>query len=165
MELALFALGLLPALLLGTCLWRLLRLPRAASFAGRLAQATGLVALAGLVASFAQLAAAALEWIVDGFSLAFFVTLPLAWWVLAGGWSVQQVFEETAKDVTGHRQSTFVDNWHYYLALTALQTFVVAALVARRQHGSFARDPLAWLVLALALANSLAGIAWPWWGS
>jgi hypothetical protein len=165
MEIALFALGLLPAVLLGTCLWRLLRRPRAASFAGRLAQATGLVALAGLVASLAQLAAAALEWIVDGFSLVFVATLPLAWWVLAGGWSVQQVFEETAKDVTGHRQSTFVDNWHYYLALTTLQTLVAAALVARRQQGSFARDPLAWLVLALALANSLAGIAWPWWGT
>lgn len=165
MELAPLILGLLPAPLLALCLWRLVRYPRASSFSGRLVQSTGLVALASLAASAAQLLAAAAEWIVDGFSLVFVGALPLAWWVLAGGWSVQQVFEATAKDVTGHRQSTFADNWHYYLALTALQTLLVAALLARRERGSFARDPLAWLVLALALANSVAGIAWPWWGT
>jgi len=165
MELALLLLGLAPAALLAWCLWRLLRRPRAASFAGRLAQATGLVALAGLLATLVQLVAVFLEWIVDGASLVFLATVPLAWWVLAGGWSVQQVFEATAEDVTGHRQSTFVDNWHYYLALTVLQTLLVAALVARRERGSFRADPLAWLVLVLALANSLAGVPWPWWGT
>ena len=162
---AFLVLGLLPALVLALAAWRLLRRPPADSFAGRLLQSTGLVALAGLAASAVQLAAAALERIVDGFSAVFLLTLPLAWWVLAGGWTVQQVFEETANDVTGHRQSTFADNWHYYLALTTAQTLLVAALVAWRRRASFARDPLACLVLALAVMNSLAGVPWPWWGT
>jgi hypothetical protein len=165
MGVALLVIGLTPALVLALATWRLLRRPPAESFGGRLFQATGLLGLAGLVASLVQLAAAALERIVDGFSAVFFLTLPLAWWVLAGGWTVQQVFEETAEDVTGHRQSTFVDNWHYYLALTLVQTLLLASIVARRRRESFARDPLAGLVLLLALANSLAGVPWPWWGT
>jgi hypothetical protein len=165
MKVVLILLGLLPALVLGICAWRLLRRPRAPRFGGRLVQSAGLVALAGLVASLTQLATFATGRHASDFSPALVGTLPLAWWILAGGWSVQQVFEETAKDVTGHRQSTFVDNWHYYLALTVVQTLLVALLVARRERGSFTRDPLAWLVFALALANSLAGIPWPWWGT
>jgi len=165
MEIALICLGLLPALVLALAAWRLLRRPPAPSFAGRLLQSTGLVALAGLLASLVQLAAAALERILSDFSAMLVLTLPLAWWVLAGGWTVQQVFEQTAKSVTGHRQSTFVDNWHYYLALTVVQTLLVAIVVARRRRESFARDPLAILVLVLAVANSLAGVPWPWWGT
>lgn len=169
MAVAMILLGLLPALGLGLCAWRLLRRPRAQSFGGRLVQAVGPVALAGLVASVAQLAAFAAGFVISDFSFLLVGTLPLAWWILTGGWSVQQVFEETAKDVTGHRQSTFLDNWHYYLGLTVVQTLLLALLlsllVARRERGSFAREPLAWLVFALALANSLAGIPWPWWGT
>jgi hypothetical protein len=158
-------LAFVPAAALALCLWRFLKFPRAASFRGRVVQSVGLVALAGLIASLAQLAAAGLGWILSDFSPVLFLTLPLAWSVLTGGWSVQQVFEETVKDVTGHRQSTLSDNAHYYLALALVQTLLVAVLLARRKHGSFARDPWAWLVLAGALANSLAGITWPWWGT
>lgn len=163
--LAIVALGILPAGVLGACTWRLLARPRAQGFAGRLAQSVGLIALAGLVAALAQLVAAALERIVNDFSLAFVACMPLAWWILCGGWTVQQVFEESAKDVTGHRHSTFADNAPYYLALTALQTLIVAALVAWRWRGPLAREPVARWVLALALVNALAGIPWPWWGT
>ena len=161
MEIVRFVLGLLPGFVLALAAWRLLRRPPAESFAGRMLQCTGLVALAGLVASLVQLVVV----FASDFSAVLLLTLPLAWWVLAGGWTVQQVFEETAKSVTGHRQSTFMDDGHYYLALMAVQTLLVAAIVAWRRRESFARDPRAVFVLVLALANSLAGITWTWWGT
>jgi hypothetical protein len=156
--------GLVPALVLAWCLWRLVRPPRASN-AAHFAQCVGLVALAGLLASLVQLAGLAAGWLASDFSPAFLVTLPLAWWILTGGWSVQQVFEATAKDVTGHRQSTFADNGLYFLALMIAQTFVVAMLLRRRDRVNLGRDPVGWIVFVLALANSLAGITWPWWGT
>ncbi|HEX6885621.1 MAG TPA: hypothetical protein VF530_19770 [Planctomycetota bacterium] len=165
MKVLLFVLALLPALGLGLCAWRLLRRPRAASFAGRLVQSIGVVALAGLGGALYQALFLAMAVMGMGISRVFLGTLPLSWWILTGGWTVQQVFEATVEDVTGHRRDTFLDNGHYYLALTAVQTLLVAALVARRERGSFRGDPLAWLVFLLALANALAGVPWPWWGT
>jgi hypothetical protein len=150
---------------LAACAWLLLRRPCAASFAGRLVQSAGLIALAGALASLVQLTAAALERFAGGFSLAFLGALPVAWWVLTGGWTVQQVFEATARALSGHRHSTFVDNAPYYLVLTAAQTLLVAALLARRGPRPYARDPRVWIAFLLAFANSLAGVPWPWWST
>ncbi len=51
-------------------------------------------------------------------------------WVLAGGSSVIEIFEATAKEVSGHRQSTMIDNWPYFVALTYAQLALGGAIVA-----------------------------------
>ena len=64
-------------------------------------------------------------------------------WVLLGGASVQLLFEATAKELTGHRRDTMMDNAHVYLALTAVQVLLLALVVAQRMHsGRGLRDPI-----------------------
>jgi len=46
--------------------------------------------------------------------------LPFQTWVLPGGYVVQQVFESSAKHISGHRHSTMMDNVPIYYALTLL---------------------------------------------
>jgi hypothetical protein len=157
-----------PCLALGWCAWRFLARPRAAGLGGRLVQGLGLIGLAALLASGVQLAASALGWSPSGSSqtlLGLLAVLPISWLVLCGGWSVQTVFEETAKDLTGHRHDTLLDNLHYYAALTAAQMLLLALLVAWRWRSPRRGDPVVWAVFALAAANGIAGMAWPWWGT
>jgi len=165
----LFLFGLVPCLPLLWCAWRYLRRERAEAFGGRWTQAVGLLGLWTLVASVAQLVAASLDWIWKSTSFDLGNApgmLVFSWWVLLGGWSVQTVFEETAKDLTGHRRDTMMDNAHYYLALTAVQTLVLALVVAWRWRQPRERsDPLVATVCLLVLTNALAGIAFPYWGT
>jgi len=100
--------------------------------------------------------------------------LVFGWWVLLGGASVQAVFEETAKDLTGHRRDTLLDNAHVYLAFTAVQALALGLLLAPRLRahrargtgaGALVRDPVLLLAGLAVLANAALGIAWPWWGS
>ncbi len=159
----------LPCLALGWCAWRFLARPRAEGFGGRFVQGLGLLALAALAASAVQLVATWAGWNWSGNSglvpWKLVAILPVSWLVLCGGWSVQALFEETVEDVTGHRQSTMLDNWPYYATLTALQLAALAALVAWRGRRTRTRDPRAWVAAALVLANGIAGMAWPWWGT
>ncbi|MFN0243022.1 MAG: hypothetical protein ACKVWV_09045 [Planctomycetota bacterium] len=161
----LIVLGLVPCVPLIWCTWRFVRRPRAPRFVGRLGQAVGLLALWTWVAVVAQL----VYLVVKQSSLSVLdalATTTFSWWVLLGGASVQAVFEETAKDVTGHRQWTMIDNWHYYVALTAVQTLVLAAILAWRWKKPRKRfDPAVVAVVVLVVGNALAGITWPWWGT
>jgi hypothetical protein len=156
------------SLALGACAWRYLRRPLASGSAGRFAQALGLLALASLAAAVVQFVASSLGWNWERTSfhpLGLVAMLPISWFVLCGGWSVQGLFEETAKSLSGHRRDTMIDNWSYYAALTGVQLVLLAALVAWRWRHAPKRDPLASSAAALAFANGLAGMAWPWWGS
>ena len=95
-----------------------------------------------------------------------FSMLPWSWSVLSGGFSVQALFEQTAKAVSGHRQSTMLDNWPYYMVLTWLQFSLVAAYCAlMRDPVRRFRDRPAILSGVVLLINALLGITWPWWGS
>lgn len=162
---ALFALGLVPCIPLSWCAWRYLRRARASSFVGRLAQAVGLLALWCWVAVIAQ----SVYLVVTQSSISVFdamATTTFSWWVLLGGTSVQSIFEKTAKSLTGHRQSTMMDDWYYYAALTAVQTVALAAVVAWRWRGERkASDPVVVALVALVVGNALAGMTWPWWGT
>lgn len=91
---------------------------------------------------------------------------PFQVWVLSGGGVVQRVFESTAKDISGHRQSTMMDNWLIYVGFTLLWLLPWGALIAGRlRKGPLHRDPVAWFVALVVLANALEGALWPWWGT
>lgn len=89
---------------------------------------------------------------------------PASAWVLLGGGSVIAAFEATVSDLTGHRQSTMLDNIHVFLALTALQCAPFVAVLARRSASRW-RDPVALAIGAAFLGNALLGARWPWWGT
>ncbi len=95
-----------------------------------------------------------------------FAMLPWSWSVLLGGATVQAVFEETAKALSGHRQSTMMDNFPWYLALTWVQLALVSLFCAlRRPKAKSFADRVSITFGMLVLINALCGIAWPWWGS
>ena len=92
--------------------------------------------------------------------------LPFQTWVLPGGYVVQHVFESSAKAISGHRQSTMMDNVPIYYTFTLLWLLPWVALIAARlRRGSLRKDPVALFVAIVLLANSISGVAWPWWGS
>lgn len=92
--------------------------------------------------------------------------LIVPWPVHVGGLTVTSIFEATAKQVTGHRQFTLMDNLHYFLALTAVQTTIVAALFAVRfRKVRQLRDPLLLALGALVFINGAMNLRFPWWGS
>lgn len=92
--------------------------------------------------------------------------LPFQTWVLPGGYIVQQVFESSAKAISGHRQATMMDNVPIYFALTLLWLLPWATVIAARlRRGRLRKDPVVIPVAIVLLANSIAGIAWPWWGT
>jgi hypothetical protein len=92
--------------------------------------------------------------------------LPFQTWVLPGGYVVQQVFESNAEAISGHRQSTMMDNIPIYVSLTLLWLLPWAAVVAARlRRGPLRRDLIVALVAVVLLANSIAGTRWPWWGT
>ena len=158
----------IPCLALGACAWLYLRRPLAAGRAARFVQALGLLALASAAAALVQLVATTLGWNFGRqtfTALGLAAMLPFSWLVLCGGWSVQTLFEETAEELTGHRRDTLMDNLPYYAALTAAQLALLAALIAWRWRRAPKDDALARGLAALACANGIAGIAWPWWGT
>jgi hypothetical protein len=95
-----------------------------------------------------------------------FVGLPFQTWVLPGGAVVQHFFEANAKAISGHRQSTMMDNVPIYYSFTLLWLLPWAALAAARlRRGPLRKDWVVYPVAILLLANAIAGSAWPWWGS
>jgi hypothetical protein len=87
-------------------------------------------------------------------------------WVLLGGGVVQQVFEASARAISGHRQSTMVDNWAIYYGYTLIWVLPFAVLVASRLgKPNWRTDRVLRIVGATLLLNALAGVGWPWWGS
>lgn len=88
-------------------------------------------------------------------------------WCLIGGYAVSRPFDLWVKDLTGHRQTTMVDNWWVYYIATILWATPFALLISHR-HGkdpAWWTDRLVWLVLVIILANALGGVTFPWWGS
>jgi hypothetical protein len=94
----------------------------------------------------------------------FLLVAPIGLWVLLGGRSVVELFEATARDLTGHRTFTMVDNAHVYLVFTGIQCAIFVAILARRDRPR-RRDPVALAIGAAFLANALLASHWPWWGS
>lgn len=87
-------------------------------------------------------------------------------WVHLGGASAIELFEATAKSVSGHRQMTLMDNLPWFLLLVGVQTAVLASVFAWRfKSAQRLRDPLLIALGLAALANALCGVCWPWWGS
>lgn len=91
---------------------------------------------------------------------------PIAWGVQLGGASVTEVFEATAQSLTGHRQSTWLDNWHVFYAYTLIQVALLCAPIAwiYRSRKKLASTPMILCGLVVA-GNSFANVYWPWWGS
>lgn len=90
----------------------------------------------------------------------------LGWWVLAGGSSVIAVFEASAKAVSGHRESTMLDNWPWFWALLALQCALLIVLLWPALGRKFTwKHPRLRLTGAALLLNSLTAVSWPWWGT
>jgi hypothetical protein len=133
--------------------------------AGPFLRAVGWVALCALPAAIGQGVVGAIERRADvGEVVAGFGLLGFMWVVMLGGWSVQGLFEATASSI-GPRQVT-MNPFGWYLALTAVQTLVLAVVVAARlRRRSTLLDPVVLLVGALVLANAIAGTRWPWWGT
>lgn len=58
-----------------------------------------------------------------------------------------------------------ISHFHVYLPLLIMQTLLMAHLFARRfQTRRSYQDPIVLALGAFVLANSLANVAWPWWG-
>jgi hypothetical protein len=89
---------------------------------------------------------------------------PVSLWVLMGGRSVVEIFEATARSLTGHRSSTMLDNVFVFIALTAIQCAVLVAWLMRRDQ-TRRRDPVALAIGAAVLINALLATHWPWWGT
>jgi hypothetical protein len=159
-----FLIGIAPTLLLIWCCMRFFRAPGGASVWTDLQRGIGWQALWVFPALLGQVVYGVARYGFD--LLAFPATLVFGWWVLLGGASVQAVFEETAKSLTGHRRDTMVDNGNYHIALTATQAILVGLFVAWRLRKSrLGRDPLAVLAGLAVLVNAALGITWPWWGT
>jgi hypothetical protein len=152
---ALFAVG-------AAAFWRAKRLD---SMVLRFMGALGWIGLCTLPAVLVQ----ALTFDAGGGDQAWSQMLPivlLGWWVLAGGSSVIAVFEASAKAISGHRQSTMLDNWPWFWALLALQCAVLIVLLWPALGRKFTwKHPRLWLTAAALLLNSLTAVSWPWWGT
>ena len=123
----------------------------------RWAAALGWLALWTLPALGYQLAWTAFDW-PDALRAA-----PIGLWVLLGGRTVIEVFEATARDLTGHRDSYMMDNVHVYLALTAIQCALFVVILARRDRRRL--DPVAFAIGVAFLVNATLAAHWPWWGT
>ena len=137
------------------------------SFALRLARAIGVCTLFVAPAILAQDLMLYFGWSYSRFGLVDCLSSwPFQVWVLLGGGVVQQVFEVSAKALSGHRQSTMLDNWPIYYAFTLAWVLPWSTLLAARMRAQPLRnDPLAWCVAVVLLAHALAGVRWPWWGT
>lgn len=94
------------------------------------------------------------------------LALPMQWWVLAGGASVQAFFEAFAREISGHRQSTMIDNWVIYWTATLVWTSIwsgayVGLRASAGRAAAIGVRALPWLFLV----NALLGVKWPWWGT
>jgi hypothetical protein len=163
----LLLLGIATALPFLACLALLPRTRATASFVRRFLGAIGLCTLCCTPAILVQDVLLATGWSATSFDpLEYLRMWPFQLWVLAGGGIVQFVFEASAKAISGHRQSTMIDNWPIYFAFTLAWVLPWSALLAARlRQRPWRRDVLAWCVAIVLLGNALAGVHWPWWGT
>jgi hypothetical protein len=108
-------------------------------------------------------------WVMQGVDFPDLLTAPLAGVPFnVGGLVSAAAFEsiDRAGLVSG-RQTTVISSLHIYLPLVAAQAGVVAGIIAARtrQTGRILADRVVLIALGVALANSILGITWPWWGS
>ncbi|HUR28634.1 MAG TPA: hypothetical protein VM509_10635 [Planctomycetota bacterium] len=133
----------------------------------RFARAVGACALFAAPAVFVQDVMLVGGWLQTRFDLSeFLTTWPFQQWVLLGGGIVQHVFEASAKTISGHRQSTMIDNWWIDYGFTLAWVLPWSALLAARMREHVWRsDRVVWLVAVVLLGNAVAGASWPWWGT
>lgn len=160
-------LGLLLCLPQATAAWFFFRGRGGTGLFGNWIRTAGWLSLWTLPAGLAQLIFLAAGFTSTTFAVGdLFAMLPWSWPVLLGGVSVQMVFEETAKALSGHRQSTLIDNLGLYLFLTWLQLAVLALFCAlARDETRRHRDRVSLTLGVAMLINALLGITWPWWGT
>lgn len=86
-----------------------------------------------------------------------------------GGVTVRVAFEALVGPLepwVGHRSATVLSNTPFYLLLLSVQVAAVTLLfgwIGRRR--ALTADLGAYAVALAVLANSLANVRWPWWGS
>lgn len=85
-----------------------------------------------------------------------------------GGLTCAAAFESVSRaGLLPQRQSVVLDHLGIYLTMWAVQTSILAGVLAGRTRatGRILADRTILLVLAGALANGVLGITWPWWGT
>jgi len=86
-----------------------------------------------------------------------------------GGVTVRAAFEALVGPLepwVGHRSATVASNVPFYLLLLSVQVLAVTLLfggIGRRR--ALSADLRAHALALAVLANSLANVRWPWWGS
>lgn len=89
---------------------------------------------------------------------------PIGLVALLGGRSVVEVFEATVQGLSGHRDSTMLDNFGLFLAFTVVECTLFVTILARRDRPR-RRDPVALAIGAAFLCDALLAAHWPWWGT
>jgi hypothetical protein len=163
----LLALGFATALPYLICIVLCWRVRKLEPYSLRLAGAVGACVLCIVPAIAVQDALLLAGGLSSSFSIVeCLIVWPFQLWVLLGGGVVQQVFEASARAISGHRQSTMVDNWAIYYGYTLIWVLPFAVLVASRLgKPNWRKDRVLRIVGATLLLNALAGVGWPWWGS
>lgn len=145
------------------------RQPRSA--AGRVFAGYGLVGLAAAPAVVVQDVVLLLNW-MPGYSFQWHDLASIffkSWqsWCLIGGFAVSRPFDLWVKELTGHRQTTMMDNWWVYYIATLVWATPSALFLSRRLASGrpWHADQVIWMILGIVLANALGGVTFPWWGS
>lgn len=124
----------------------------------------GLQALLAIPVGIAQVI-----WVMQGAEFPDLFTAPLAGVPFnVGGLLSAAAFESIDRaGLLSSRQTTVVSSLDIYFPLVAAQAGIVAGIIAARtrQTGRILADRVILTVLGVALANSILGITWPWWGS
>jgi hypothetical protein len=138
---------------------------------GRLIKAYGLIAIAAVPAIMVQDVMLLCD-MMKGYSFKWFDLVSpfvVSWqsWCLIGGYAVSRPFDLWVKDLTGHRQTTMVDNWWVYYIATIVWATPWALLLSHRlaKSPAWRNDRVIRLVLVIVLANALGSVTFSWWGS
>lgn len=154
-------------LVLGACVLLFLKRKNTTGGLRRFGDAVGWLALWAYPACIVQAVGA--SWVWPNHSIgasARWLSLYFPWPVHLGGWTVTSIFESTAKQVTGHRRDTLMDNLHYYLGLTLAQCVILALLLMAMNRLPLTFKRMGWIAVgAFVLVNAHLNITWPWWGT
>ncbi|HZW09387.1 MAG TPA: hypothetical protein VFF69_05730 [Phycisphaerales bacterium] len=139
-------------------------LPGTRSRAACFLRALGLQAIVAIPVGVAQAI-----WVIEGVEFPALFTVPLvAAPFNTGGLLCAAAFESIHRaGLLAHRQTTVLDNLAVYYPLLAAQAGIVAGYIGARTRltGRILADRGVLVALAFALANSVLGMTWPWWGS